>query len=250
MGKFFEKSYTIRVHEVDFRGLVKIPALLNLLQDMASLHASKLGFSVQELFKQNRTWVLSRSHLKIIRIPRWNEPLMGRTWPSARDGFFALRDFQIKDQKDELVAVATSSWMMLDLSNKRPIRVENVLSSAPIWENRALQDDFPSLPQLEEAENEAVFRVRWADLDANRHVNHVIFVDWALEAVPAEILWKYVPIEIEVSYRAEALYGGNVVSRSRKEENEMGPVFIHQLMREADGKEIARLRTFWRSGER
>ncbi len=243
--KDLRQTYKIRSYEVDFHGVVRPATLLNFLQDMAGEHAGKLGVSVTDLFRQNRTWVLSRSHLQIIHPVRWNDEIAGRTWPSGREGLFALRDFEILDRKGARLAVATSSWMVIDLKQKKPVRLDDDIMSIPLLEERALPDDFKSLPPIEKVENEVPFRVRISDLDINRHVNNVVFVEWALEAVPAEVLWNFQPVEIEVSYRAEAFYEDRIISRSQNQGDVRNPVFIHQLIREKDGKEISRLRTRW-----
>ncbi len=240
----YQATHKIRSYEVDFRGLTRASTLLNFLQDLASEHAEKLGFSLQDLFRQNKTWVLSRNHIKILKFPRWNENIIGETWPSGRNGLFALRDFRISDDQENDMAVATSSWMLLDLERKRPVKLDD-LKSVPLMEERALYDEFQPLQKLEQAENETRFRVRLADLDVNKHVNNVIFVEWALETAPNDILWHYAPVEIEIGYRSEVFYGDVIISRSQILEEGKSPKLVHQLVREKDGKEIAVLHTKW-----
>lgn len=88
--------------------------------------------------------------------------------------------------------------------------------------------------------------VEAAHLDWNRHVNNVVYVQWALEAVPEEILMKRRPVDIEVSYRAEALYGDEVLSVAQRVPGEdPEPRFLHQVLNASTGAELARLRTRW-----
>ena len=55
--------------------------------------------------------------------------------------------------------------------------------------------------------------------------------------------------ELEVDFRAEALHGARIVARAQREDG-YAPTFRHALVREGDGREIARLRSVWSAGAR
>jgi acyl-ACP thioesterase len=242
----FQKEYTVHTYETDARGLVRPVALLNYLQDSAGDHAGCLGLSVIDLFKRGLTWVLSRYHVLIHRYPALGARLEVTTWPSGKQGRFATRDFEVSDGSGSPVLSATSSWMVLDLAKKQTVKVEDVVGPAYAIEKRALDDPFASLPVLSVREAEVRFRVETSHLDWNRHVNNAVYIQWALEGVPPDILLGRRPMDLEVSYRAEALYGDEVVSAvQRVAEGGPGPAFLHQIFNAATGTELARLRTRW-----
>ena len=241
----FQKDYSVHAYETDARGLVKASALLNYLQDSAGEHAGGLGVGVLDLFKRNMTWVLSRYHVLIRRYPALGARLEVTTWPSEKRGFFAIRDFEVADA-DGPVLAATSSWMVVGLDTKQPVEVDAVVGPRYALGKRALDDAFASIPVPTARDTEVRFRVETAHIDWNRHVNNAVYVQWALEAVPPDILRGRRPMEIEVSYRAEALYGDEVLSAARRVPEEgPGPVFLHQILNAATGAELARLRTRW-----
>lgn len=239
--------YRVRSYETDFRGRVRSVTLLNYLQDAASLHASTLGFSVKDLREKNATWMLSRYRIRFFYYPVLGDEVRVRTWRSACEGYYALRDFEILDVHDNPVCVATSSWVVLNLTTKRPVRVESVIGDFPCLERRALSDEFSPLPKLETYTRELPFRVRSVDVDLNRHVNHAVYVEWALEAVPSGFLMDRLPYDVEISYRAEAILGDRVLSRSSEIDSSDSGAFLHQLVRDGDGRELTRLKTVWRS---
>jgi medium-chain acyl-[acyl-carrier-protein] hydrolase len=242
----FHKEYAVHTYETDVRGLARPVALLNFLQDAARDHAGRLGLSVVDLFKRNMTWVLSRYHVLVHRYPALGERLEVVTWPSGRHGYFALRDFEVSDGAGGAVLSATSSWMVIGLDKKQAVKVDDVVGPRYALEKRALDDPFASLPVLAVRESEVGFRVETAHLDGNRHVNNAIYVQWALEGVPPDVLMSRRPVEIEVSYRAEALYGDGVISVVQGiTEEGPGAVFLHQILNPATGVELARLRTRW-----
>jgi len=241
----FTKDYAVHSYETDARGLAKASTLLNFLQDAAGEHAARLGVGVHDLVRRNMTWVLSRYHVVIRRYPAMGARLEVTTWPSAKRGYFALRDFEAADA-DGPVLSASSSWMVIALDRKQPVKVDEAIAVPYAVERRALEDPFDSLPVPEARDAEVRFRVESGHIDWNRHVNNAIYVQWALEAVPAEVLTTRRPAEIEVSYRAEAFLGdeGGAAVR-RAGDGDGGPVFLHQIVHATAGTELARLRTRW-----
>jgi len=243
----FKSRFQIRSYEVDSQRKVKPVTLLDYLQDAASEHAKRLGVSVTDLLPKNITWVLSRYHVKIMRYPLLGESIQVNTWPSARQRFLAIRDFEVTDEKGDALALATSSWILLNLRNKRPARLDNILPDYPILNRRTIEDDFNKpLPAPERADIELPFRVRMGDLDLNGHVNHTVYIEWALETAPQEILQKNRPVEIEAAFRGEAFYGDRIISRTQVIEDAPSPCLLHQLINEKDGNELTRLKTSWK----
>lgn len=246
MDATHQKQFQIRSYEIDSRGKIKLATILNYLQEIASEHAARLGASVVDLFPRNLTWVLSRYHLEIFEYPSWGQIIQINTWPSAMRNLFALREFELLNEKNERLAIATSSWMLLDFKKKQPVRPAEHLNKFPHRTDRVIPDDFESIPAIEKVAVELPFRVRMSDLDLNQHVNHVSYIEWALETLSADILKKYQPTKLEIAFRGEAFYGDRVLSRTQIMGDDQQPSLIHKIVREKDNKELTRLMTKWR----
>ena len=247
MNQTFEKSFTVRYHELDSNGSFKPLALLHCLQDAAGLHAAQLGVSVKDLNKQGLTWVLSRLHLKAESYQRAEESILIRTWPSIRQGLFTCREFEVVDSSGTIAARATTSWAAVKLATRRPVKLDQYLPLYPMLSTRAIETDFESLPDFPKKSpcSEIMFRVLRTDLDINQHVNNVIYMSWALETVPDNIASGTL-VELEASFRAEALYGEYVVSRCSIIESGEITCCLHQICSKTDERELVRLRTRWK----
>ncbi len=245
MDKTFTKRFPVYTFEVDIEGKARLPFLLDLLQDVAREHAALLKVSIFDLQARGLTWVLSRYHIRVSRYPVMGDMVEVRTWPSGKKGVFALRDFEVRDGDGGLLLEATTSWLIISLDTKQPVRMDTVFLDEHILDRRAVEDDFGRLPALERADREASFTVLRRDLDFNRHVNNVVYVHWALEGMPEDVLRAKRPVEVEVVYKAAAFYGEEVVSKVQLPEEEGAPC-LHQIVRKEDGAELARLRTAWR----
>lgn len=243
---FWTETFKIRAYEVGPTGKVTIQSIFNYMQEAAGNHAAELGVSVDKLFKQNLTWVLSRVHLRINKYPFWKQAITIETWPSDKDAFYAIRDFRILDENANEIGQATTSWMMLDIIKRKPIIMPEYIEDLKNTEHgRALFDSFEKLPKMERIDSEKPFNVRLSDLDLNQHVNSVNYIEWALESVPADIQKNYILTDVEVTYRAESNYGDRVQAQCQVKNANDKTKIIHRLQRETDEKELAQLVSTW-----
>jgi acyl-ACP thioesterase len=90
-------EFPVRLYEADSRGSLAVGSLCNYLQEAAGNHAGHLGVSVGQLMERGLTWVLSRLHVCVARLPRWRDEVTIETWPSGLDEMVATRDFRLHD---------------------------------------------------------------------------------------------------------------------------------------------------------
>lgn len=239
-------DFRVAVYHVGPRGEVRPTALMGFLEQAAGEHAAAWKLSVMDLMPRGLTWVLSRYHLRILRPPRYGERLEVTTWPSGRSKMFATRDFEVAGSDGGPVALATTSWVLLHVREKKPVPLAEAVPAEYALDRRALDDGFAALPKLERPAREVALPVMQRDLDLNEHVNHTVYVQWALEAVTPEERAGLRLHAVEASYRAEARLGDRVTSLAGEpERSEAGLVFAHRVAHAASGTELARLRTVW-----
>lgn len=241
------QRFSVRTYESDHSGLLRPVSLLNYFQESASDHAEKLGAGVIELMRRNLTWVISRYHIRLYRYPRWKESVELATWPCLNQGLFALREFEVRDENGDILAAATSSWMLIDLKTKRPVQPAERLGSYLHNPQRAVASNFEPLPTIGQADLERSFLVRMSDLDWNRHVNHVAYIGWALETASPDFLEKHRPAEIEVDFRGQAFYGETALCRMQLSSADREPTIVYQIIKSENRRELARLRVAWRA---
>ncbi len=238
-------SYRVRSYEVGARGRASVPQVCNWLQETAGNHATALGWAVDALQAQGRTWVLARLHLRLAGLPGWRDDVRVTTWPAGVQRLYALREFRVEDAGGAELGIATTGWVLLDLATRRPVRsleaVEAIARHAP---GRVLDDPFGRLPEVEAPTSEAIVEVRLADLDMNDHANNVSVISWALEALPGPVVSGASLSELEVEFRAEARRGDRIAVEVQREAGE-APAFRHRLVRVGDQREIARARSVW-----
>ena len=173
------ETYQIRSYEVDCRNRLSVLGMFSFMQEAAGKHAAALGVSIHQLISENFTWLLSRLKIKIHSYPGWNDRIQVSTWPSGTQQLFALRDFEIKDGDNRIIAAAVSAWLVIDLKRRRPVRISPFVERLrPIEGSHILPDKLDKLAALRHHDHKRNFVVRYSDLDINQHANNVRFVEW------------------------------------------------------------------------
>jgi medium-chain acyl-[acyl-carrier-protein] hydrolase len=239
----YREPFTVRAYDVDAFGVLAVPALSAFLDEAAGQHATRLGVGIETLQAQGVTWVLARRRIVVSAAIRQGDALVVETWPAGIDRLAAFRDFRVHRGGVE-VARGSTTWFVLDLATRRPVRPEQVLDPRfPRPRSEPLLPDAPAkLPGLDAWTFQKRFHIRYADIDVNQHVNNASYVAWALEAIPREVWESSRLATLDVAYLAEGLLGSAILSR-------LGPAgegaFSHVVVREEDEKELARVTTTW-----
>lgn len=242
----WKETYQIRTYEVDCRNRLSILSMFNFMQDAASKHAQALGVSVRRLLSENYTWLLSRLKIKIASYPDINDRIQIATWPSGTQRLFALRDFELRNGSDQVIAEAVSAWLVIDVQRRRPVRILPFVDRLkPLEGHHVLPDTLDKLPGLKNRTYEKEFIARYGDLDVNQHVNNVSFVEWVVEGVPSSLLNTSALAQLEINFLAEAFYEDCILAACHsRDPGNSG--YHHSLIRQQDGRELVRARSAWR----
>jgi len=242
----WHEDFPIRSYEVDCHNRLSILSMFSFMQESASQHAAALGVSIQQLLAENHTWLLSRLKINIAAYPGWNDQIQVNTWPSGTQQLFALRDFKISGIDNQIIAAAISAWLVIDLQKRRPVRIAPFVERLrPIEGSHILDGRLDKLPALSDPVHEKRFVVRYSDLDINQHVNNVKFVEWILESLPSATLKALVAAELEINFLAEAFHEDYILAVCSPQDPG-STIFHHSLIRQQDGRELARAKTKWR----
>jgi medium-chain acyl-[acyl-carrier-protein] hydrolase len=228
-------------YDVDAFGELALPALAAYLQEVAGHHATVLGCGLDALRRRGLTWVLVRQRVEAPRPIALGEELEIATWPSGVHPLVVTREFTVSGRDDVELARASTAWLVLDLATRRPVRPGEVLDPALRPHLDAVAPIPPRLPAPGPDAESRRFEVRYADIDLNRHVTNTSYLGWSLEGVSEACWLAERACAVEAHYLAEGRFGDTVVVRTSGGAGECA----HAVRREADGKELARVRTRW-----
>ncbi len=188
-------------------------------QDVASLHATLLGIDDYSLLeKDNALWVISKTKIKINKLPLWNDEITIRTWPMGAEGVRCNRCYQI--MKDgEVYINGITEWVIIDATSRTLRKVETTSYPNDIdWiQERSIEEKFRRFKD-DFTDEDFIYKrlVRSGDIDVTHHTNNVTYITMLLDTFSVKELEAKQWEGIEVSYLNES-FEGETLSIYRKE---------------------------------
>ena len=184
-------------------------SLLRFLEDIAGMHSEKVGYGASSIDKTKRTWILLSWKVRMFKRPKMNETVTVETWSRLIEKFYAYRDFKVYDSNKNLVAIATSKWIYIDIENGRIVKVTDEVASCYESENVSVFDEkeFVDDIKLKEPESEIInqidFKITRNLFDINNHVHNIYYMDIAKEALPEDVYLNNEFNDFEIMYKKE-----------------------------------------------
>ena len=238
--------FTIYAFQEGRNGTATVQALCEYMQEAAGNHAAALGVSIDRLNDEGVAWVLARMRVAPVALPAVHERVLVETWPVGVEGLQFRRDFILRREDGSVLARAVSHWVVVSLATRRVGRIPAFIAEVALDNTATAMDDAKQrFPDVGEAFEAASFRARLSDVDRNRHVNNVRYMEWVMESVPEDVRSRMRLADLDLTFRAESYWNDVTTVRTMPVEGEEG-TFFHSLVRRADGKELVRARSVWR----
>lgn len=238
MQSVWNEDIIVKSYEVDYNKKLKLNSMFNYMQEAAFNHACSLGAGYEDLLNQGFIWVLSRVSVKIIKYPEWREKINLETWPKGVNKLFALRDFIIRDETNEKVALATTAWLVLDTKSMRPQRVQALRADLPDNQGAfALNEELEKIENQDEFEFEIERTAAYSDIDVNKHVNNAKYVEWIIDSFPKEFFSSSSIKSFKLNFLTETKLGDRVVIK-RGSYNGLCNVYYIEAINKASGSKI------------
>lgn len=206
--------------------------ILKIFENAGSRHSAAVGDSVEECLARNEAWLLTDWYVEIYtRIPMGYAVRVETFCRKCERTLGLLRDFRMRDEEGNLIALATSKWVKVDVQTKKILRVDDAVFERYGAISFSVLGELPapkrhgSLPILQETR----IPLRRVDFDMHEHVHNLVYLDYAFEAIPREVYAAHAVRAFHITYTRAITKGEAVTARCA--ETEAGyAVFI-----EADG---------------
>ncbi len=219
----FEDTYTTSFAQTGIHNVLTNKSILSILENIAGRHSAYVHFTFSDIAKYNLTWVLLNWKLKIIKRIGAEENIRIQTWGRLVTRIFVIRDFKIFDDKGNLCAIATSKWCLLDTQKGRIAKMpENLLDiyGGAHYESVFCIEDLPKLTEPTSLPiSSDTYKIRRFDLDLNKHVHNLNYLNIAYELLPENIFDGEELNNVEILYKRELKYGDIVKSYLYKEDD-------------------------------
>ena len=156
------------------------------------------------------TWILLSWKVKVNKRPLINDTVTVKTWSRLIDKFYAYRDFEVRNQYNEVIAIITSKWVFVDIDKGKLIKVsEEVAESYKTETENAVfkEKDLEKLSEPKEYSSSILFKITRNMIDINKHLHNIYYLDIAKEALPEEIAFGNELNNFEIMYKKEIKLG-------------------------------------------
>lgn len=200
-------NHRVLPQETDFNERITLSALGSLFLNTAGEDALRNHFGPDDLLKLGCGWVVSRFAMQMLEYPKMYDSLKVETWIEDFGTMFTARNFRLYDDKDRIIGFACTQWAVIDINSRRPVN----LSRFADWQKFATGEtiDMEKPVKIAEAGCECVsqHRVRYSDLDFNKHTNSMKYTEWMVDVLPLEKLENFRVKRFDINYLREARYG-------------------------------------------
>lgn len=240
MNRTHQHTYHLTAGECDATGSLPLTTLTERIIEVATEHANILGIGYSTLVTRGIGWVLSRLSIEMTQYPGINDTYVITTWIENFNRHFSERNMQITDGDGNTIGYARTVWVTINYKERK------MADLSFMTEMDLPQEDLPcpiaKMPRLKSPKpgsNEFDYTFRYCDLDFNRHVNTVRYIDlilnrWPLEKYDANYIGRF-----DISFAHECYFHQKVRVRT-DQDNELSDC---ELLR--DGEKVVSAMIKW-----
>lgn len=221
-----EVDFLLTAGECDARSEMPVTLMVERIIEVATRHANLLGIGYANLFPRGVGWVLSRLGVEMYRSPRINETYRVRTWIESWNRLFSERCFEFIGSDGLTIGHARTIWATIDFKTRQVADLSGL--GTPQMLEHGLKSPMARLrkhgavtPHISEN-----YTFRFSDLDFNRHVNSVRYVEHILNLWPLSHYDEYRIDRFEIAYIQECLADQRVTINAENREDDSSLVEI------------------------
>jgi medium-chain acyl-[acyl-carrier-protein] hydrolase len=199
----YRTNFCFSPDEFDATGHLIPSRLLHLFQDAAGAHSDMAGLGMDELMKQNLTWVVSRLRYKILEEVEPNQTYTILTYPKQKHGVTYQRECFVSSESGKNLIISSSLWCIVDLATRRIART-TLDYSGEFHTQNAFEDGFEHLRTINPIYC-CDYVVTEPDIDANQHTNNCRYADITCQALSV----SHIP-QLSINFSKETRLGETI----------------------------------------
>ena len=217
----FKEKFKMGLNDIGKDNKIKNISILKILENIGGYHSDTVGYGSNDIATNKLTWILLDWKLKVLNRPKYGQTLDVHTWARIGNRFFTYRDFEIYDEKGILCAIATSKWTLINIEEGKMERItEEVIEKYNTEEKEVFPGEkLDKLQMPEEFLSSINYTVKRKDIDINKHMHNLYYLDLAYEALPEEV-YNLRPFDnVRIMYKKEIKYGDTVECKYAKKDD-------------------------------
>ena len=218
----FSVCFKMGLTDIGKNNEIKNISILKILENIGGYHSDIAGYGSNDIPINKLTWILLDWKLKVLNRPKYGQTLDVHTWARVGNRFFTYRDFEIYDENKNLCAIATSKWTLVNIEEGKMERItEEVIDKYQTEENEVFPGERLDKLQIpNEFISSITYTVRRKDIDINKHMHNLYYLDLAYEALPEDVYNNERPFDdVRIMYKKEIKLGDTVECKYTKRDD-------------------------------
>jgi len=185
MANIHRRNFIVRWSELDANGRFGLEHYLRYLIETAYDWGESLDLGYQAYERLGIYWLIRETELMVETFPRHNEEISLTIWMNQWQRVRGVRSFRITNQAGMLYAQGSQKIVVMDVNSQRPTKLaDDIIGRFRMDdpEHVSIRDMLRTPPSTQILYQKERF-VNWTDLDAQKHVNNVVYVNYARDLV-------------------------------------------------------------------
>lgn len=209
LAQRYSIKHEIAYYECDINQQMTLPSLIQVMIKASEEQSDRLNRGSSYVNQLNLGWVITNYEIEVKRLPLLGEKIIFSTLATAYNKYFCYRDFFIEDEAGNCLVTVSSVFVLMDLSTRKIKAVDEEIIAPYESEKIKKIKRFNKMQPLSNPKT-SPFKVRFYDIDSNKHVNNAIYFNWLLDVLGYEFLSTHTIKNVNIRFDKEIEFG-NVV---------------------------------------
>ena len=218
-------------HFADDDGLIGLRGVMHYFQNINTWHFHSVNKGNDVLPQQYQAgWVYTRYHALLKQKIDYMDELTLKAWMEPyRQPVLVNENVEIL-QHGKLAACGKMECCVFSLTRQRPLRLSAVEFPEDFTDD--IPNDIPDFLGIDKSadgtEERYIRKVRTSDLDVNRHMNNLRYIEMFQDAYDSSFWRDFSPKEMEICFMSQCREGEEISVRSRLEDGIVHFAALHQ----------------------
>lgn len=231
-GRVFEQQHRVKYYECDTTQKLTLPMLINVALHASGVQGHRLGVGDDVVAEKGLAWIIIQYEVLVERMPDFFELITVTTQATSYNKLFCYRQFKLYGADNELCVTINSTFALIDTVNRKMARIpEDIVApyEAP-FSKKLIRTAKPD-KVAEENFSSTDYRVRYLDIDRNRHVNNSKYFEWTMDTLDYAFLTTHKLDYANIKFEKEVYYGNLIQSlKSEKPQSDGKVITSHRIV--------------------
>lgn len=205
----YKEKFKLGLKDIGKDNKIKNRAILECLENIGSYHSDIAGYGANDTKRTKVSWILLEWKLEVLDRPTYGDELEIHTWARGINKFFTYRDYEIYNKDNKLCAIATSKWALINIETGKLTRLTEEIINKYNPEDKYVfsKPDMEKLEIPNESDSVLEYTVIRKDIDINKHMHNLYYLDLAYEALPEDVYEQRPFNNVRITYKKEIKLG-------------------------------------------